>query len=208
MYKDLFNHLYSPVSYLSLYPLTLPSSLTLNPLPLSPVPTVPYPCLPRPRLVMTVLPLQFKGSNAAVSLPVMLPRGDSRKNLRRTEQPTLSRMKKLGKKDVLDVPFFDRLIVVRLRDEGGVFVPYIHYSYPVPELETQPALPLFCFPDSDKITEGNTGVGSSYSFVLTDVTGERQHGYCKRVKSRDSCQPQKDPQDYNSPFLVIGVLYY
>ncbi|XP_063690317.1 DENN domain-containing protein 2B-like [Bolinopsis microptera] len=108
--------------------------------------------------------------------------------LKKVDRPTLARAKKLGNTDTLDIPFFDRIVIVSLKRQEGAddLTPYVSYSFPkLSGPDPSPFLPLFCFPDSQRITEGESVLTSIYSFVLTEVTGDKQYGYCRRVKSRD-----------------------
>lgn len=116
-------------------------------------------------------------------------------NLKHVETPTILRNKRKNG-GVSNTQLFERLVIVSLqREVDDSYSPYTSYTFP-PIIDDQPdsilqTLPLFCFPDSDIINLDNNVVRSTYSFVLTDVSGEKRHGYCRRLPSvKDAKQPQ------------------
>ncbi|KAL5248879.1 hypothetical protein ACHWQZ_G017910 [Mnemiopsis leidyi] len=149
------------------------------------------------------LPTQKSRPNSIATTQFRLPSpgsqssstGGKRPVLKKVDRPTLARAKKLGNTDTLDIPFFDRIVIVALKrqENKDELVPFVSYSFPkVTGKDTSPFLPLFCFPDAKRITEGQSVLTSTYSFVLTEVTGDKLYGYCRRVRSRvkESALPQ------------------
>ena len=43
------------------------------------------------------------------------------------------------------------------------------------------SIPQFCFPDIDQWKPTKRYKSESYSFVLTDIEGNRRFGYCRRL---------------------------
>mmetsp|Transcript_5705 Transcript_5705/g.21561 ORF Transcript_5705/g.21561 Transcript_5705/m.21561 type:complete len:633 (-) Transcript_5705:66-1964(-) len=86
-----------------------------------------------------------------------------------------------------DKQLFDFVVVVQLKDTRGKMEPYISYTFPPSTNQKKSnqillnSIPLFCFPDMDTIRKTKKYKGKTYSFILTDLNGERRHGYCLRM---------------------------
>ena len=50
--------------------------------------------------------------------------------------------------------------------------------------EALKSIPQFCFPDIDQWKPTKNYKSESYSFVLTDMEGNRRYGYCRRLLVR------------------------
>ena len=50
--------------------------------------------------------------------------------------------------------------------------------------EALKSIPQFCFPDIDQWKPTKSYQSESYSFVLTDMEGNRRYGYCRRLLVR------------------------
>jgi hypothetical protein len=84
---------------------------------------------------------------------------------------------------------FEYVLIVEVVKEHGHLKPTITYRYPKEEdhymAKTDAVLndiPQFCFPDLENLK--GTKKSEKYSFVLTDLTGNRKFGYCRRIKSK------------------------
>lgn len=95
---------------------------------------------------------------------------------------------------------FDHVLVVSLKpDEKAILSPYISFCFPPKidedslsgeENQVMESIPQFCFPDPS-LSEGyGFKNGETFSFVLTDVLGKRNFGYCKLIKVSSSKYPE------------------
>uniref|UniRef100_K1QQT9 Suppression of tumorigenicity 5 n=1 Tax=Magallana gigas TaxID=29159 RepID=K1QQT9_MAGGI len=80
---------------------------------------------------------------------------------------------------------FDFCLIVGLHtnDDYKTFQPKIIYKFP-DLVESNANIPAFCFPDAEEFDVKSASAAApseSYSFVLTNVEGERVYGYCRRM---------------------------
>ncbi|XP_067655162.1 DENN domain-containing protein 2A-like isoform X1 [Haliotis asinina] len=82
---------------------------------------------------------------------------------------------------------FEYALVVGLRPKSGMgYKPYVIHKFPE-TIDSNVSVPLFCFPDAPEYKPPTGPVPSeSYSFVLTNIDGERVYGYCRRIQPPDS----------------------
>lgn len=84
---------------------------------------------------------------------------------------------------------FEFVMVVGLRkvETNGKYEPHVTYRFPPAsqmELSKDQAvqeIPNFCFPDINTIKPMTNYSSETFSFVLTDVDGNRRFGYCRRL---------------------------
>ncbi|XP_046337065.1 uncharacterized protein LOC124118805 isoform X5 [Haliotis rufescens] len=99
---------------------------------------------------------------------------------------------------------FEYALVVGLLPKSGVgYKPYVIHKFPETRaykvgqdgnllactnmIDSNVSVPLFCFPDAPEYKPPTGIVASeSYSFVLTNIDGERVYGYCRRIQPPDS----------------------
>jgi len=85
---------------------------------------------------------------------------------------------------------FDVVIVVGLKSNGdGKVLPFITYRFPESKRDDQiiKSITEFCFPDLAEVVrkaKKKKNKSEPFSFVLTEGTGEKRWGYCKRVFSK------------------------
>eukprot|EP00795_Rhopilema_esculentum_P000284 gene284-9934_t len=135
-----------------------------------------------------------------------------------------------------DAVFFDYVLVVKLRNSENGLEPYISFRFP-PKVgieslmdddlqkydkeidERVASIPQFCFPDlkagmrADNYLEHHVGFASSetFSFVLTDMMGQRLFGYCRQIqvkeRSREKSSAALLPEVYCivSPYGLFGL---
>ncbi|XP_062582123.1 DENN domain-containing protein 2B-like isoform X2 [Saccostrea cucullata] len=81
---------------------------------------------------------------------------------------------------------FDFCLIVGLEpinDSQTSYKPKIIYKFP-DLVESNATIPEFCFPDAEEFDAKSASAAApseSYSFVLTNVEGERVYGYCRRM---------------------------
>eukprot|EP00794_Sanderia_malayensis_P007526 gene7527-8363_t len=102
--------------------------------------------------------------------------------------------------EVEDAVLFDHVLVVKLKQGSIGLEPFISYRFPpkqTSEKEVDPriaSIPQFCFPDlrhgmsEQDYRELHAGYKRSetFSFVLTDMVGQRHFGYCRQIQISDS----------------------
>eukprot|EP00794_Sanderia_malayensis_P007529 gene7529-8366_t len=102
--------------------------------------------------------------------------------------------------EVEDAVLFDHVLVVKLKQGSSGLEPFISYRFPpkqTSEKEVDPriaSIPQFCFPDlrhgmsEQDYRELHAGYKRSetFSFVLTDMVGQRHFGYCRQIQISDS----------------------
>eukprot|EP00118_Oscarella_pearsei_P007882 m.39594 g.39594 ORF g.39594 m.39594 type:complete len:861 (+) comp32763_c0_seq1:143-2725(+) len=86
---------------------------------------------------------------------------------------------------------FQYVWVIQLKKNGSsdVLEPSVEYRFP-PKFASEGnkeeemvlgAVPAFCFPDVGELKPVESYKSETYSFVLTDVGGEKRFGYCRRL---------------------------
>ncbi|XP_065835345.1 DENN domain-containing protein 2B-like [Oscarella lobularis] len=89
---------------------------------------------------------------------------------------------------------FQHLWVIKLKEDGDKLAPVVDYRFPPKfaaegnkeEESVLQSVPAFCFPDVGELKKMDKYKSETYSFVLTDVVGEKRFGYCRRVLSSGS----------------------
>ncbi|XP_076471126.1 uncharacterized protein LOC143301017 [Babylonia areolata] len=87
---------------------------------------------------------------------------------------------------------FEYALIVGLCTRAGDrgFDPYVIHKFP-PMANSDASVPKFCFPDAAEFQPGpGTAASESYSFVLTNIEGDRLYGYCRRIQPPDSSLPE------------------
>jgi len=90
-----------------------------------------------------------------------------------------------------DSQLFDYLLVVTLKEDADKnLIPYISFRFPPKfddsvknedEDQRMNSIPQFCFPDLSLATNNGFKASETFSFVLTDILGGRNFGYCKLI---------------------------
>ncbi|MDP2439154.1 MAG: DENN domain-containing protein, partial [archaeon] len=83
---------------------------------------------------------------------------------------------------------FDVLLHIELDtgDDQEKLVPKIKYKFPDRSEKGLESIVQFCFPDVDIIRAESKMQSQTFSFVLTEVSGERRFGYCRRLLPKGS----------------------
>ncbi|CAH1787403.1 unnamed protein product [Owenia fusiformis] len=83
--------------------------------------------------------------------------------------------------------FFEYALEVGLQAKPGTnkYEPYIKQQFPDNVKVNNTSIPQFCFPDADTWQPVTYYESETFSFVLTDIDGSRQYGYCRRMLPPD-----------------------
>src|SRR3989338_7903745 len=88
----------------------------------------------------------------------------------------------------MSAQLFDVLLHIELvvDEEQNKIVPKIKYKFPDRHDNNLESIVQFCFPDVDIIRPESKMKSETFSFILTEVSGERRFGYCRRLLPKGS----------------------